>query len=69
MNKKIRVEITPTGEIRAKTLGMKGEECLDYVDLVERVLEARTVDSSFTEEYEEVRVDTTVHEQQELKKE
>lgn len=57
MSKKIRIEITPNGEIRAKTLGIKGEECLDYVDLMEYLTDAVSIDSTFTEEYYEVPIE------------
>ncbi|MEI3612348.1 DUF2997 domain-containing protein [Pseudogracilibacillus sp. SO30301A] len=51
MEKKIRLEITATGEIRAKTIGMNDEECLDYVEILESLLDAETVDSKYTEEF------------------
>lgn len=69
MNKKIRIEITPDGEIRAKTLGIKGEECLDYVDLMEYLTDAVSVDSKFTEEYYEVPVDLQERERLEIEEE
>ncbi|MBC5635673.1 DUF2997 domain-containing protein [Ornithinibacillus sp. BX22] len=56
MSKKIKFEITPTGEIRVKTLGMKGEECLSYVELMERLADATSIDSDFTEEYYETNI-------------
>ncbi|AST90917.1 MULTISPECIES: DUF2997 domain-containing protein [Sutcliffiella] len=71
MSKKIKFEITPTGEIRVKTIGMKGEECLNYVELIERLADATTVDSSFTEEYYETKVEQqeNVHKRSHLKRE
>lgn len=69
MSKRIRFEITASGEIRAKTLGMKGEECLDYVELMEQLLDARAVDSQFTEEYNETKIKHRVHLHQDLKEE
>jgi|GEM_PF-845442 len=56
MSKKIRFEITASGEIKAKTIGMNDEECLDYVEILEKLLDAETVDSEFTEEYLEARL-------------
>ncbi|MEK4298640.1 DUF2997 domain-containing protein [Oceanobacillus sp. FSL W8-0428] len=69
MSKKIRIEITSDGKIRAKTLGMKGEECLDYVELVEQLVDAETIDSEFTEEYAETAIYHHTTQQQQLKKE
>ncbi|UTR13185.1 DUF2997 domain-containing protein [Salipaludibacillus sp. LMS25] len=50
-NKKLRIEITPDGKINAKTLGMTGDECLQYVTLLENLLDAEAIDSEFTEDY------------------
>ncbi|MGM8214593.1 DUF2997 domain-containing protein [Bacillaceae bacterium W0354] len=69
MSKKLRFEILPTGEIRVKTLGVKGEECLDYVALVEKLVDAKTVDSKFTEEYYETTIEQSIHERSHLKRE
>lgn len=69
LHKKIRIEITPSGEIRAKTLGMTGEECLDYVEVIEQLLDAKSVDSEFTEEFLEHRIKQQVKETQQIKRE
>ena len=50
---KIVVKIQVNGEIQVETLGMKGEACLDVIDLMEQLLQAETVDSSYTAEYAE----------------
>lgn len=53
---KIVVKIQVNGEIQVETLGIKGEACLDVIDLMEQLLQAETVDSSFTEEYYEQKI-------------
>ncbi len=68
MSKKIKFEILSSGEIRAKTLGIKGEECLDYVELIERLTGAETIDSEFTEEYYETTIKQSIKQQSELKR-
>jgi len=67
MSKKIRIEITPAGEIHAKTLGMNDEECLDYIDIVEQITDSVTVDSEFTEEYLRAQSRQQINQRQELK--
>lgn len=73
MEKKIRLEITASGEIRAKTIGMNDEECLDYVEILESLLDAETVDSEYTEEFllaqqlQYQKQQTPVQEQMEIK--
>jgi len=51
MSEQIRIEITPNGEIHAKTIGMDDESCLDLVPILEDLLDAETVSSEFTEEF------------------
>jgi len=51
MNKRIRFEITADGEIHVKTLGMDDASCLDYIEVFERLLDAETIDSEFTQEF------------------
>lgn len=69
MSKKIRFEITASGEVRAKTIGMKGEECLDYVDIIEHLTDATSVDSHFTAEYHEIAIEHKNLQYNELKEE
>ncbi|KPB03422.1 DUF2997 domain-containing protein [Bacillus sp. CHD6a] len=59
MPKKIIIEITQDGKILAETLGVKGKECLTYITLLEELLEAETIDSSYTEEFHETEVHIT----------
>jgi hypothetical protein len=54
----IVVRIAPDGAIHAETIGLKGPKCLETIALLEDLLEAQTVSSSFTSEYEEVPVGT-----------
>lgn len=51
MDKRIRFEITSDGKVYAKTLGMDDETCLDYVEILEDLLDAKVVDSNYTEEF------------------
>lgn len=49
----IIVRIAPDGSVQAETKGIKGNACLDSIQLLEDLLEAQTVASSFTPEYHE----------------
>ena len=49
--KQIVIKILPNGEIKAETLGVKGGECLKYIDIIERLTNATVTDSEFTNEY------------------
>ncbi|MBB5326044.1 hypothetical protein HNQ34_003162 [Anoxybacillus tepidamans] len=54
--KKVIIKITEDGKIFAETVGIKGKQCLDYIHVLEELLEAETVDSEFTHEYFETNV-------------
>ena len=51
----IVVRLRPDGTIEAVTHGLKGDECLPYVDAMEQLTAGRTVDSHYTAEYYEGR--------------
>lgn len=50
----IVVRIARDGAIHAETIGLKGPTCLEAIGLLEELLEAQTVASNFTSEYDEV---------------
>lgn len=60
------VTITPDGAVVAKTHGIKGNECLDYIALLEDLLEAETTSSAFTSEYTETKQGSTIEAADEL---
>jgi len=52
MSRRIAVTINKDGSIKAETLGIKGKTCLDYVPVLEELLDAETLQSAFTADYE-----------------
>ena len=52
--KQLVVQVRPDGTVHAETLGMHGEECLDYIAVLENMLDAEATESSFTEAYAQV---------------
>lgn len=50
---RIVVRIAPDGAIHAETQGIKGEACLDYIEALEDLLDAETIHSGYTQEYNE----------------
>ncbi|POH66716.1 hypothetical protein C3B61_09225 [Cryobacterium zongtaii] len=53
-DKQLIVQVRPDGTVHAETLGMFGNECLDYIIVLENMLEAETTSSSFTDAYAQV---------------
>ncbi|MCA1845571.1 MAG: DUF2997 domain-containing protein [Actinobacteria bacterium] len=54
MSRRIAITINRDGSIKAETLGIKGKTCLDYVPLLEELLDAEPVQSAFTSDYHDV---------------
>lgn len=54
---RIVVTVSSDGQISAETEGLLGAACLDYIAVLEDLLAARTVDSSYTADYTRVRTD------------
>jgi CRISPR/Cas system CSM-associated protein Csm2 small subunit len=65
--KKIQIRITEDGMFYAETLGIKGKECLQYIELLEELLDAESVDSEYTEEYFETEIQTYNQQNQVIK--
>jgi hypothetical protein len=51
MTHRVTVTIGRDGSISAETHGVTGSKCLDYIPLLEDLLDAETVTSEFTEDY------------------
>lgn len=51
MGKQIQIKIQPDGKIEAQTIGMKGKKCTDYIQILEDMLNAKTIESAYTDEY------------------
>jgi hypothetical protein len=47
----IEVTVGPDGVVSARTHGLLGERCLDYIAVLEDLLEARTASSEYTDDY------------------
>lgn len=70
--KQLKIRIREDGAIHAETIGIKGEACLAYIQLLENLLEAKTTESSFTNEYfetNEINLDQLQQNQQNIERE
>lgn len=54
MEKKcIQVKLKPDGSMEFETHGVKGKQCLKYMEIFTEMLHAQITDSAFTKEYYE----------------
>lgn len=65
--KTIRLRIYPNGKVQAETNGIKGKACLNYISIIEKLTESKTIDSDFTSEYRESEEELTVDQETEEK--
>ena len=49
--KQITIKIAPDGIITADTINMHGEECQKYISILEELLNAVAIDSSYKKEF------------------
>lgn len=52
--KRLLINVDPDGNIKAETLGIHGTKCLDYVSILEDLLDAQSVESKFTADYAKI---------------
>ena len=53
MGRQLQIRIYPDGRIESKTLNVKGRQCEKYLETMEKLTEARVIDSEYTSEYYE----------------
>ena len=56
--KQLIVTVSPDGTVGAETRNIYGDECLDFITVLEDLLEAETQSSAYTEDYTRNRTDT-----------
>ncbi|ONK22685.1 hypothetical protein BLX87_15040 [Bacillus sp. VT-16-64] len=66
-DKKLQIKITEDGQIFAETIGIKGKDCLEYIEMLEQLLDAETIDSNYTEEYYQTEIQSVRQNKQFIK--
>lgn len=51
--KQLKIKLLPNGEIQMQTVGVKGKKCLDYVEMLKMLADARIEKQELTSEYYE----------------
>lgn len=59
-NKQLIVSVRPDGSVFADTHNIYGDECLDYITVLEDLLDATTESSSYTADRTRTAVDAAV---------
>ena len=51
--KQLKIKLLPNGEIQMQTVGVKGKKCLDYVEMIKLLADAKVEKQELTSEYYE----------------
>ena len=51
--KQLKIKLLPNGEIQMQTIGVKGKKCLDYIEMLKFLADAKIEKQEFTSEYYE----------------
>jgi len=51
--KQLKITLLPNGEIKMQTVGIKGKKCLDYVQMLKLLADAKITKQELTDEYYE----------------
>lgn len=67
MSKKMKIKLLPNGEIQMETIGVKGKKCLDYIDVLKKLVDVKIADTQLSQEYYETETELSNTENAELR--
>ena len=66
-DKKLKIKLMPNGEIQMETQGVKGKKCLDYIEVLKKLVDVKITDTQLSQEYYETETDVNEGEQNQLR--
>lgn len=57
--KKLKIKLLPNGEIQMETQGVKGKKCLDYINVLKKLVDVKVTDTQLSQEYYETESEVT----------
>ena len=68
-DKKLKIKLLPNGEIVMQTQGVKGKKCLDYIDVLKKLVNVNITDTQLSQEYYETELEVSNTENHEIRNE
>ena len=65
--KKMKIRLLPNGEIQMETIGVKGKKCLDYIEVLKKLVDVKITDTQLSQEYYETEADVISTENAEIR--
>lgn len=59
MSKKLKIKLLPNGEIQMETVGIKGKKCLDYINVLKKLVDVNISETQYSQEYYEIDSEAT----------
>ena len=63
----MQIKLLPNGEIQMETHGVKGKKCLDYIEVLKKLVGVNIVNTEFTQEYYETEAQLDTQERNEIR--
>lgn len=67
MSKKLKIKLLPNGVIQMETVGIKGKKCLDYIEVLKKLVDAKITETQLSQEYYETESEIVDTENAELR--
>ena len=67
MSKKMQIKLLPNGEIQMETIGVKGKKCLDYIEILKKLVNGKIVDTQLSQEYYETESEVSTSDNAEIR--
>ena len=67
MSKKLQIKLLPNGEIQMETIGVKGKKCLDYIEILKKLVNCNIVDTQLSQEYYETESEVSTSDNAEIR--
>lgn len=65
--KKLKIKLLPNGEIQMETHGVKGKKCLDYIEVLKKLVDVKISDTQLSEEYYETETEVVNQDKAEIR--
>ena len=65
--KKLKIKLLPNGEIQMETHGVKGKKCLDYIEILKKLVDVKITDAQLSQEYYETETEVTTTDNAEIR--
>lgn len=66
-DKKLKIKLLPNGEIQMETHGIKGKKCLDYIEVLKKLVDVKITDTQLSQEYYETETEVLENDKTEIR--